>query len=139
VINLDPANDGYMYECAIDIAELVQLSEVMEYLNLGPNGGLVYCMEYLEQNVDWLEQQLKSLPQETYLLFDCPGQVELYTHNKAVHNVFARLTKCGHRLAAVHLADAHYCADPGKFISVVLTSLAAMLQVILLSDAVSLC
>jgi GTPase SAR1 family protein len=129
VVNLDPANDGYAYNCKVDIAELIQLSEVMDYLHLGPNGGLVYCMEYLEQNADWLEQRLQSLPKETYLLFDCPGQVELYTHNKAVRGLFARLAKAGYRLAAVHLADAHYCADPGKFISVLLTSLSAMLQV----------
>jgi GPN-loop GTPase len=129
VINLDPANDGYTYECAVDVADLIQLSEVMDFLHLGPNGGLVYCMEYLEQNADWLEHRLSSLHKETYLFFDCPGQVELYTHNKAVRDLFARLSKSGHRLAAVHLADAHYCADPGKFVSVLLTSLSAMLQV----------
>jgi GPN-loop GTPase len=129
VVNLDPANDGFAYDCKIDIAELIQLSEVMDYLHLGPNGGLVYCMEYLEQNADWLQQKLQSLAKETYILFDCPGQVELYTHNKAVRGLFAKLSKAGYRLAAVHLADAHYCADPGKFVSVLLTSLSAMLQV----------
>jgi hypothetical protein len=130
VINLDPANERFTYNCAIDIAELVTLSDVMDYLHLGPNGGLVYCMEYLEKNVDWLEQQLQS-PQlkDHYVLFDCPGQVELYTHNCAVRGIFARLTRVGYRLAAVHLADAHYCADPSKFVSVLLTSLTAMLQV----------
>ena len=113
--NLDPANDSYSYDCAINISDLIQLSEVMDYLHLGPNGGLVYCMEYLEKNADWLEQKLKSLPKEAYLLLDWPGQVELYTRNKAVRMLFAKLSKVGHRLAAVHLADAHYCADPGKF------------------------
>lgn len=29
-----------------DIRELVSLEDVMEELGLGPNGGLVYCMEY---------------------------------------------------------------------------------------------
>jgi len=30
-------------------------------LGLGPNGGLVYCLDYLEQNMDWLRQQLEPL------------------------------------------------------------------------------
>ncbi len=34
----------------------------------------------------------------------------------------------GLRLTAVHLVDSHYCSDAGKFISVLLTSLVAMLQ-----------
>jgi hypothetical protein len=29
----------------IDIRDLISLSDVMEELNYGPNGGLVYCME----------------------------------------------------------------------------------------------
>ncbi|KAK3741811.1 hypothetical protein QZH41_010446, partial [Actinostola sp. cb2023] len=32
-------------------------------------------------------------------------------------------------LAAVHLVDSHYCSDPGKFISVLLTSLNTMLKI----------
>lgn len=29
-----------------DIRDLISLEDVMEELELGPNGGLVYCMEY---------------------------------------------------------------------------------------------
>lgn len=31
---------------AADIRELISLDDVMEELGLGPNGGLMYCMEY---------------------------------------------------------------------------------------------
>ena len=130
VVNLDPANDSLPYVCSVDISELITLSDVMDLLHLGPNGGLVYCMEYLERNIDWLQQRLQSPDlKDHYLLFDCPGQVELYTHNDCIRRVFSRLSRDGYRLAAVHLADAHYCAEPSKFVSVLLTSLTAMLQV----------
>ena len=36
------------------------LQDVMEEHGLGPNGALVYCMEYLEQNVDWLLGRLEG-------------------------------------------------------------------------------
>ncbi|NXE15427.1 GPN2 GTPase, partial [Lophotis ruficrista] len=128
VVNLDPANDSVPYQCAVDVAELITLPDVMENLKLGPNGGLIYCMEYLEANFDWLQEKLAAL-RGHYYLFDCPGQVELYTHHDALKNVFAQLAKWNFRLAAVHLVDSHYCTDPGKFISVLCTSLSTMLHV----------
>ncbi|KAM6313804.1 GPN-loop GTPase 2 [Podargus strigoides] len=128
VVNLDPANEAMPYQCAVDIAELVTLPDVMESLKLGPNGGLIYCMEYLEANFDWLQEKLAAFKGH-YYLFDCPGQVELYTHHDALKNVFAQLAKWNFRLAAVHLVDSHYCTDPGKFISVLCTSLSTMLHV----------
>ncbi|NXY80173.1 GPN2 GTPase, partial [Glareola pratincola] len=128
VVNLDPANEAMPYQCAVDIAELITLPDVMENLKLGPNGGLIYCMEYLEANFDWLQEKLAAL-RGHYYLFDCPGQVELYTHHDALKNVFAQLAKWNFRLAAVHLVDSHYCTDPGKFISVLCTSLSTMLHV----------
>ncbi|KAI8020072.1 GPN-loop GTPase QQT1 [Camellia lanceoleosa] len=70
VINLDPANDSLPYECTINIEDLIKLSDVMNEHSLGPNGGLVYCMDYLEKNVDWLESKLKPLLKDHYLLFD---------------------------------------------------------------------
>lgn len=41
-------------------------------LRFGPNGGLVYCMEYLAENLDWLEENLDDM-EDDYFLFDCPG------------------------------------------------------------------
>lgn len=128
VVNLDPANEALPCPCALDIGELVTLEDVMGSLGLGPNGGLLYCMDYLAANADWLRQRLHGL-RGHYVLFDCPGQVELYTHHQALKDVFAQLAKWNFRLAAVHLVDSHYCTDPGKFISVLCTSLSTMLHV----------
>lgn len=128
VINLDPANEILYYKCSVDISTLITLDDVMENLKLGPNGGLIYCIEYLEKNIDWLESKLKELKGH-YFLFDCPGQVELYTHHQSVRNVVRQLEKWDFRLAAVHLVDAHHCSDPTKFISVLLTSLSTMIHI----------
>uniref|UniRef100_A0A1A7WJL9 GPN-loop GTPase 2 n=1 Tax=Iconisemion striatum TaxID=60296 RepID=A0A1A7WJL9_9TELE len=128
VVNMDPANEGMPYSCAVDISDLVTLDDVMDNLKLGPNGGLLYCMEYVEANLDWLESKLTQYS-DCYFLFDCPGQVELYTHQHSVKNIFSQLAKWNFRLTAVHLVDSHYCADPAKFISVLCTSLSTMLHV----------
>lgn len=46
----------------------------MNEFNLGPNGAMLYCLEYLEKNVDWLMEKIDGLSQK-YLIFDFPGQV----------------------------------------------------------------
>ncbi|TXG52539.1 hypothetical protein EZV62_021708 [Acer yangbiense] len=129
VINLDPANETLPYECAVNIEDLIKLSDVMGEHSLGPNGGLVYCMDYLEKNVDWLESKLKPLVKDHYLLFDFPGQVELFFLHCNARNVITRLMKKLHlRLTAVHLVDSHLCSDPGKYISALLLTLSTMLH-----------
>ncbi|KAF9047467.1 hypothetical protein BJ165DRAFT_1581858 [Panaeolus papilionaceus] len=128
IVNLDPANDLLPYPCAIDISDLITLKDVMQEYELGPNGGLIYCMEYLEKNFDWLEERLRELGDEAYVMFDLPGQVELSTNHESVKRVVDRLQKGGFRLVAVHLCDAHYITDATKYISVLLLSLRAMLQ-----------
>lgn len=43
-------------------------------------------------------------------------------------NILGALEKGGHRLAAVHLVDAHLCTDPPKYIAALLLALSAMLH-----------
>jgi len=74
----------------------------MENLQLGPNGGIIYCMEYLAENMDWLEEKLKACGDD-YIVFDCPGQVELYTHNDAMKRILNRLEKIGYRVKGYEL------------------------------------
>jgi hypothetical protein len=50
----------------------------MENFELGPNGGVIYCMEYLLNNYEWLQEKISNL-NTSYILFDCPGQVSNIT------------------------------------------------------------
>lgn len=70
----------------------------MDKHGLGPNGGLLYCMEYLEVNFDWLERRLKELGDNAYVLFDLPGQVELSTNHESIKRIVKRLTKNAFRV-----------------------------------------
>ncbi|KAJ1975136.1 hypothetical protein H4R35_003287 [Dimargaris xerosporica] len=126
VVNLDPANDALPYNCDVDIAELITLDDAMDSLSLGPNGGMIYCIDYLKRNITWLLDRLRSYPDDVYVIFDCPGQVELYTHHVEFREVIERLTKEHFRFATVNLMDASHCTDPAKFISVLMLALKTM-------------
>ena len=61
VINMDFANDAVPYTTAIDVRELITLETAMKDERLGPNGGLVFCMEKLVSNIAWLTDKIESL------------------------------------------------------------------------------
>ncbi|KAF8520886.1 cytoplasmic protein [Hysterangium stoloniferum] len=128
VVNLDPANDDIPYPCPISISSLITLQQVVETHHLGPNGAMLYCMEYLEANYDWLAAELEKLGKDAYVVFDFPGQVELWTNHVSVRRIVDRLAKSGFRLAAVHLCDAHTVTDAANYVSALLLSLRTMLQ-----------
>ena len=131
IINLDPANENMNYIPDVDVSSLIKVEDVMDELSLGPNGGLVYAMQFLNRNLDWLEDRIKGVPEGSYLIIDCPGQVELYTVDQSMKNIIEYFSSLDYRLTAVHLVDSHYCSDAGKFIAVCLTSLTTMLQIAL--------
>ncbi|CAI4210648.1 unnamed protein product [Parascedosporium putredinis] len=86
VVNLDPANDRTNYPCALDIRELVKLEEAMADDKLGPNGGILYALEELENNFDWLEEGLKELGEDYLVVVHlsdciCLTQPSLYISN----------------------------------------------------------
>lgn len=72
----DPANDTVMYSAAVDVSTLITVEDAMDHIKLGPNGALIYCLEYLEKNVKWFLEQLDKFP-DHYFIFDCPGQVRI--------------------------------------------------------------
>lgn len=128
IINLDPANDGIPYKADVNISDLVTLEQVMIEHKLGPNGGLIYCIEYLEANIDWLIERLNEVAADKYLLFDLPGQVELFTNNNCLRNIVRKLQSLDYRLCVVNLMDSHYCCDPSRYMSMLMVSLKTMLQ-----------
>ncbi|POR39101.1 GPN-loop GTPase 2, partial [Tolypocladium paradoxum] len=139
VVNLDPANDHTNYPAALDIRNLIKLEDIMREDRLGPNGGILYALEELEHNFEWLEEALAEFADD-YVLFDCPGQVELYTHHNSLRNIFYKLQKLEFRVheglrpltmlqfVCVHLSDSICVTQPSLYVSNVLLSLRAMIQ-----------
>uniref|UniRef100_A0A0N5BHX0 GPN-loop GTPase 3 n=1 Tax=Strongyloides papillosus TaxID=174720 RepID=A0A0N5BHX0_STREA len=129
VVNLDPAAEEFKYDCHLDIRELISLDDVQsdEELALGPNGGLVFCMEYLMNNLDWLEEAIDAA-EDDYFLFDCPGQIELYSHLPVMPKIIEQLKVWDFNICCCFLLDTHFVLEPNKFISGALTTLATMVS-----------
>ena len=136
VVNLDPAAEHFNYQPIFDVRDLISVEDVMEdpEIKLGPNGGLVFCWEYLMDNTDWLEEQINSGVEDgveiddDYILFDCPGQIELYTHMNVVRKFVDLLQSWNFRVCCVFLIDSHFMVDGSKFLSGAMAALSTMVN-----------
>lgn len=154
IVNLDPGNEFLPYKPSIDLMQLVDTQTVMEKTNLGPNGAMIECIEILNKNFGWLYDQIVTLintererseqlqkDEDTksdlsktrpYLIFDCPGQSEIYTHHRSMREIIKQLTTPNNhfdmRLVCLNLCDAYHASDLGKYIGLVMNSLSTMLN-----------
>ncbi|KAI2607558.1 GPN-loop GTPase [Hypoxylon fragiforme] len=129
-VNLDPAAETFEHTPDLDIKDLISLEDVMEEMGLGPNGGLIYCFEFLMENLDFLTEALDSLTEEYLIIFDMPGQIELYTHVPILPALVRFLTRSGSldiRLCAAYLLEATFVVDRAKFFSGTLSAMSAMI------------
>jgi len=130
-VNLDPAAETFTYDPDLDIRELITLEDVMEELELGPNGGLIYCFEFLLQNLDFLTQALDPLSEEYLIIFDLPGQIELYTHIPLLPSLVNFLSRAGPlniSLCAAYLLESTFVMDKAKFFAGTLSAMSAMIM-----------
>lgn len=131
IVNLDSANDTYTYDvsssqCAIDIREVITLEDAMEACDLGPNGAMMYCMQVVHRNAQWLVEKLRGR-EEPMVILDCPGQVELYVNDSPLKSLLHLLqSQLSLRLVVVNLLDSHICVSPSSYLSSVLASTAMM-------------
>ncbi|KAI3413539.1 hypothetical protein GPALN_011029 [Globodera pallida] len=104
VVNLDPAAEQFNYDCAVDVRDLISVEDVLEEeeLAMGPNG---------------------ALGEDDYFLFDCPGQIELYSHLPVMRQIVQALCAWNFSVCSIFVMDTTFCLDSTKFMSATLTAL----------------
>ncbi|SPN97568.1 related to Gop-2 protein [Cephalotrichum gorgonifer] len=130
-VNLDPAAETFEHTPDLDIKDLISLEDVMEEIDYGPNGGLIYCFEFLMENLDWLSEALEPITEEYLIIIDMPGQIELYTHIPIIPDLARFLSRPGSldiRLCAAYLLESTFVLDRAKFFAGTLSAMSAMLM-----------
>jgi GTPase SAR1 family protein len=128
VLNLDPAAENLPVTPFKDIRELITVDEAMEEMGLGPNGALLFCMDYLMDNLeDWLGSDLEEY-QDEFLIIDCPGQIELYTHCTYMKRILNLFQQKGYNVCCLYLLESAFLHDATKYFAGVLNAMAAMIQ-----------
>ena len=129
-MNLDPAAENFEHAPDLDIRDLISVQDVMEELQLGPNGGLVHCFEFLIDNLDFITDSLDSLTEEYLIILDMPGQIELYSHLPLIPTLVRHLTRSGGldmRMCVAYLLESAFIADRAKFFAGTMAAMSAMI------------
>ena len=135
-INLDPANDKKTSIFDIDIRNLINLEEVENKLQLGPNGSFLYCINFLNENILWLDKQInqEKFKDYYYYLIDTPGQIEIFTISPEFKNICEYITnvkKLNIKLCCVNLIECINMCDMPKYIFSIFSVLNSMINLAL--------
>ena len=135
-INLDPANDNKTSIFDIDIRNLINLEEVENKLKLGPNGSFLYCINFLNENILWLDKQInqEKFKDYYYYLIDTPGQIEIFTISPEFKNICEYITnvkKLNIKLCCVNLIECINMCDMPKYIFSIFSVLNSMINLAL--------
>lgn len=80
VINLDPACHSVPFPANIDIRDTVKYKDIMKRFQLGPNGGIMTSLNLFSTRFDQVLQLIdKNSSKCKYVIFDTPGQIEVFT------------------------------------------------------------
>lgn len=129
IINMDPSIENIEYPESIDIRDLIKIEDVMDEFNLGPNGGLIFCMEYFMDNLTWFQEEIEYSENKN-IIFDFPGQIEIYTHCNLVRDFVEYIKKTLEiNLFGNFLLDCQFVGDLGKFFGGAITALCCMFSI----------
>ena len=117
-INLDPATNP-IYEADRDIRKFVKTEEVMEKYKLGINGALMKSVEIAGEHIEDL------VVEGDFVLFDTPGQMELFIYSKAGEKIVENLPefKC-----CIFLVDSEIALNPENFVSILMQNVIVSLR-----------
>ena len=92
--------------------------------------GVIICfnLRYLFKKIDWLEERINDYGENTYFIFDCPGQLELYSHYNIIKLLAIHLKRIGINVCSVFCLDSTFLQEQSKFVSGSVLSLASMIQ-----------
>lgn len=112
--NLDPGAEFIPYEADFDIREQISLEQIMSEYNLGPNGAQIVAADLLLENVSAIESVVEQF-QDYYVIFDTPGQIELFSFRQGGPALVDRISSGKSMLAFV--ADSVLASSPSGYIS----------------------
>jgi GPN-loop GTPase len=118
-VNLDPGVVDLPYEPDVDIRDRIQLQQVMEDYQLGPNGALILAADLTATRMSEIQDDIDSFKAENVII-DTPGQTELFAFRESGEFI-VRETKADSKLL-LFLVDPLLANTPTNFLSLALLS-----------------
>jgi GPN-loop GTPase len=114
VVNLDPGVLKLPYSPDVDIRNYVDVGNLMEKYELGPNGALILAADLIADEIENVAKDIESANADL-ILVDTPGQMELFAFRASGPYIVNELTK--EPKALVYLFDSIFSVNPLNYVS----------------------
>ena len=114
LVNLDPGALTLPYSPDVDVRNYVNVGDLMEEYNLGPNGALILAADLIADEIEEISKEIEDLKPDIVLV-DTPGQMELFAFRASGPYITSELTK--EPKALVYLFDAVFSRNPLNYVS----------------------
>ncbi len=128
MVNLDPGVDSLPYSPDIDVRDYVNISELMEKYQLGPNGALIMAADLVADQIEKISREIEELKSDI-ILVDTSGQMELFAFRASGPYIANELTN--EPKALVYLYDAVFSVNPSNYVSNLFLSTAVLNRLML--------
>ena len=118
-VNLDPGVVKLPYEPDVDVRQTVELQQVMDEYDLGPNGALILAADLVATKLEEIQEEIDSFKAE-YVIVDTPGQTELFAFRESGEYI-VRETSADSKVL-LFLLDPLLANTPANFLSLALLS-----------------
>ena len=114
IVNLDPGALTLPYSPDVDVRNYVNVDNLMEKHQLGPNGALVVAADLIADETDRLSREIEELKSDIVLV-DTSGQMELFAFRASGPYIASELTK--EPKAIIYLFDSVFSVNPLNYVS----------------------
>ena len=122
-VNLDPAVQKLPYTCEVDVREYIDMQEVVDMYELGPNGAMVHANDIIASSFQDIKDDIDDFEADSVII-DTPGQLEIFVYRSAgpiITSMFDQDTS-----SAIFLFDGNIVKKASSWVS--LNLLAASVQ-----------
>lgn len=113
-VNLDPGAEVLAYDADVDVREWVVLGHIMEEFNLGPNGAQVVAADMMAIQSQDIAEAVGEMEAD-YVLFDVPGQLELFAFRSSSKRIMENLG--GRMPVLAYLLDPMLVSTPNGYVT----------------------
>jgi len=125
VLNLDPGVRDLPYTCDIDVRDYVDIIDIMQQYNLGPNGAVVMANDLIASKIDEIQEQIGKVNPD-YLIVDTPGQIELFAYRSSGRFITENILS--EEKMNIFLFDGALITTPVNFVSIALLATSIRLR-----------
>ncbi|MBI2126376.1 MAG: ATP/GTP-binding protein [Thaumarchaeota archaeon] len=124
-VNLDPGVVSLPYTPDVDIRDYIDINELMERYQLGPNGALILSADMIATKLPEIQEQIDSINPD-YAIIDTPGQLELFAYRESGAYIVKNISADAKMV--IFLFDASLVSTPSNLVSVALLAASIRLR-----------